>query len=68
MKIICPGHVALIDIPQKELREALHRQSDSIVFNCSVCAAEVRISDIRLDIIYEKLGKEQRENSRKKVH
>lgn len=67
MKIICPGHLALIDIPQKEIHEAMLQKSGNITFTCPVCADEVLISDIRVEIIFDKLGRRPSKYNKNKI-
>lgn len=51
MKIICPGHNGLIDVPSKELSNSLNSPVKGFIFNCPICEDEVLITNIQKDII-----------------
>ena len=55
MKIICPGHKELIDVPDEKLLASLKSDMHGLVFTCLVCGEEVFITNIQREII---LGRE----------
>lgn len=54
MKIICPNHKELIDVPDEKLLSGLKSQMNGLVFNCPVCGAEVLITNIQREIIIDR--------------
>jgi hypothetical protein len=55
MKIICPEHNGLIEVPDKLLIEALRKKVKSFVIHCVVCEDEVLITDIEKETPIEYL-------------
>ncbi len=48
MKILCPEHGGLIELPSKDIADAFNTPSKSLVFSCPVCQEEVLIRNIKL--------------------
>jgi len=49
MKILCPEHQGLIEVPSKDLIDAFNSPVKILVVNCPICEENVLIQNIRLD-------------------
>lgn len=56
MKIICPGHNGLIDVPHQEMLNSLNSPVKGFIFNCPICEDEVLITNIQTDVSKSKLS------------
>lgn len=48
MKILCPEHNGLIEVPSKDIADAFNAPVKALVFNCPVCQEEVLVREIQL--------------------
>ncbi len=49
MKILCPEHNGMIEVPSKDIADAFNSPSKSLVLICPVCEEEVLIQNIQFE-------------------